>query len=583
MISKVACTALGLVLLGSSGFAQSLDDAKRAIDAEQYQKAKSMLKNLTVTQATKDENFFYLGWVYLLQEYPDSAKAVFMKGIAVNPKSALNYVGLGAAAHLNKDAAGVTSNFAQATAFTGKKESKPYVYMGAAYLLLPVGQKTVNAADANAAIPVLEKAKLANPKDADASVVLGNANRALRNASAAYANYNDALAIDPKNVYAHVSQGVLISNAQNFEDAEKEYQTAIGIDPNFGPAYREWAETDLYWAQTTRSVAVAKVQEGVEHYKKFLSLTDNSTESLLRYADFLYNAGDFKTLQEVAATLSKSVNSNARVYRYIGYAAYENKDYPAGLSAMNSWFAKAEPNRILSPDYLYLGRLQIASGKDTVAGIGNLKKAAELDSNKKADILAEIAVMYHSKKKYAESIKAYQDLISQVPSKPLLNEHFSLGTDAFYFFRAQSLAAKTNTAIKPDSSLLTIADSAFSFVQKKAASPIAQAAQFRAYVADYKDGDYAHLQGLSKPFYEQFIQIQSAKTTLTDNEKISLATAYAYLGNYYEYHDKDDAKALENFTKSRDLNPNNGYAKFYFDNKATATPPAKTGGTPPKK
>ncbi|MGZ3754267.1 MAG: tetratricopeptide repeat protein [Mucilaginibacter sp.] len=584
MISKVACTALGLVLLGSSAFSQSLDDAKRAIDAEQYQKAKSMLTNLTVTQATKDENYFYLGWVYLVQDYPDSAKAIFMKGIAVNPKSALNYVGLGAAAHLNKDASGVSSNFTQASSFTGKKDSKPWVYMGAAYLLLPPGQKAVTTADANAAIAVLEKAKLANPKDAEALVVQGNANRALKNASAAYSNYGDALSLDPKNVNAFVSQGVLISNAQNFEDAEKEYQKAIAIDPNFGPAYREWAETDLYWAQTTKSVAVAKVNEAVEHYKKFLSLTDNSTESLLRYADFLYNAGDFKTLQEVAATLSKSANSNARVYRYIGYAAYENKDYPAGLSAMNSWFSKAEPSRILGADYLYLGRLQIASGKDTLAGIGNLKKAADMDTLKLEEIYAQIAAIYRAKKDYGNAAKTYEEIIDKVHGKALLQEHFYLGFNDYYAFRAQARAFKANpSSPKPDSALLTKADSALSYVQKKATTQLIYYPQYRALIADEKDGDYSHLQGLSKPYYEQIIQILSAKNPLPDADKSLLASAYAYLGNYYEYHDKDDAKALENFTKARDINPNNGYAKFYFDNKATATPPAKTGGTPPKK
>ena len=93
MINKIAAAGLGLVLLGSSAFAQSLDDAKKAIDAEQYQKAKSMLKTLTTTQADKDENFFYLGWVYLKQDYIDSAKAVFTKGMNVNPKSALNAAG----------------------------------------------------------------------------------------------------------------------------------------------------------------------------------------------------------------------------------------------------------------------------------------------------------------------------------------------------------------------------------------------------------------------------------------------------------------------------------------------------------
>jgi predicted negative regulator of RcsB-dependent stress response len=121
MISKIAKVAIGLVFIGSAVFGQSLADAKKAIDAEQYQKAKGMLKNLTVTQPTVDENFFYLGWVYLEQDYADSAKTSFTKGIAADPKSAINYVGLGAVALSANDEAGATSNFNQAITLTPKK------------------------------------------------------------------------------------------------------------------------------------------------------------------------------------------------------------------------------------------------------------------------------------------------------------------------------------------------------------------------------------------------------------------------------------------------------------------------------
>ena len=62
--TKVAAAMVGLVLAGSAVKAQTLDDAKKAITAEQYQKAKSMLKNLTVTQADKDENYFtWVGYI----------------------------------------------------------------------------------------------------------------------------------------------------------------------------------------------------------------------------------------------------------------------------------------------------------------------------------------------------------------------------------------------------------------------------------------------------------------------------------------------------------------------------------------
>src|SRR6201996_9773958 len=133
-ITKITHIALAMVLVGSSVLAQSLADAKKAIDAEQCQKAKSMLKNLTTTPADKDENYFYLGWVYLKQEYPDSAKAIFNKGLAVNAKSALNLAGLGAVAHVDKDNATATSNFNQAIALAGKS-STPYLYVGLSYLL----------------------------------------------------------------------------------------------------------------------------------------------------------------------------------------------------------------------------------------------------------------------------------------------------------------------------------------------------------------------------------------------------------------------------------------------------------------
>src|SRR6185437_5512931 len=163
MINKIAGFGLVLIFIGSSAFAQSLADAKKAIEAEQYQKAKSMLKNLTVTQADKDENFFFLGWVYLKQDYADSAKAAFNKGIAINPKSALNYAGLGAVAHYEKDKTTATTDFNQAIALAPKKDGKPYLYVGLAYLI-PLNGSSVGPngpaiapADADAAIDVLNK------------------------------------------------------------------------------------------------------------------------------------------------------------------------------------------------------------------------------------------------------------------------------------------------------------------------------------------------------------------------------------------------------------------------------------------
>ncbi len=565
--SKVAGTAaLGLVFIGSSVFAQSLADAKKAIDAEQYQKAKSMLKNLTTTQANKDENFFYLGWVYLEQEYIDSAKAAFDKGVAVNPKSGLSYAGLGAVARLNKDAAGAQSNFNQAITLAGK-DSKPYEYVGLSYLLGP-------NPDGNSAIAVLNKGIAVNAKDPELFIALGDAYRTqLKNTEAVKA-YTDALNLNPKAAHAKVATGVVWRQAQNWEESENEFKAALAIDPNYGPAYREWAETDIRWAQKVPQQASAKVNEAVEKYSKFLSLTDNSVESRLRYADFLYQAGKFKELQAEATALSKLPNVNLRVYRYLGYAGYETKDYANGLTALNTWMTKADPKRIIPYDYLYLGRLQLNTpGQDSV-GLITMQKAIELDSTQ-VDLYGDIAKAYYGKQKYVQAGDAYAKYISKTRKQLTLNDYLAMGTSYYFGYTDQYTAAANKKGPAPDMSLLAKADSAFAYVESKVSAPNAAVALYRARVNDLKEPSRETSQGLAKPFYEKYIQIATATQPVKDADKKGLGEAYAYLGTYYQYAAKDMALATENFTKAREYDPANKQAAFFFQKKTT---PAKGKG-----
>lgn len=567
MIKKIATAAAGLALVGSSVFAQSLDDAKKAIDAEQYQKAKAMLKNLTVTQPTNDEAFFQLGWVYLSQDYADSAKATFNKGLAANPKSALNYVGLGVTAQLSKDQATATSSFKQAIDYAKKKDATPYVYIGRGYLLDAVDGK-VPADKFTMAVDALNKGKAVDPKNADVLIELGNAYRSQYNSNPAYDNYSQALAIDPKSVRANTAIGVLWKYADNFVEAEKQFKAAIAVDPNFGPAYREWAETNLREARSNRKVAQVKVHEGVEHYKTYLSLTDESVESLMRYADFLVSAGDYGPLQEVGKKLASFANANARIYRYLGYAAYESKDYPAALKNLNTWFAKAEPSRILPRDYLYLGKSLIDSKQDTTKGIENLTKAIELDSTF-ADVYRDIALVYRAQKKYTAAGDAYSALLKK--SKSLtLGDYANVGTYYYYGFNFEQAAKlKANPAFKQDSTLLTKADTALAYAQSKISNPIASIPLTRARIADLREGDRNNIKGLAKPFYEQVIQILEPKTaSVAGPDKSGLIEAYDYMGAFYGYKEKDDVKATEYFNKAKALDPNDKPSAYYFQQKA---------------
>jgi hypothetical protein len=171
MMKKAIKITLSFILIGSAVFAQSLTDARKAIDAEQYQKGKALLNTLTNTQPTNSENFFYLGNLYLTTspiyirpDYIDSAKAAFNKGITANAEFALNYVGLGAVELAKKGNPSV--NFDKAISLTKKKDHVTDLYIGRAYVNAPVPKIAEGLVHLN-------KSKLLNEKDAQLFLVLG--------------------------------------------------------------------------------------------------------------------------------------------------------------------------------------------------------------------------------------------------------------------------------------------------------------------------------------------------------------------------------------------------------------------------
>ena len=208
-------------MIGAASFAQSLADAKKAIDAEQYQKATSMLKTLISSNAKDGDNYFYLGNTYLLTDEIDSARAVYTNGIAASPKTALNYVGLGHAdLHANNPTSAKT-NFDKAIDM-GSKKYETYLFIGKAYL----AQENPDFA---AALPHLQKADELDSKDKDAEtfLALGDfyAMQMTKN-SEAYPMYLRALDINPNSTRAIVQIGRMFKQAFSFPDAENKIKEA---------------------------------------------------------------------------------------------------------------------------------------------------------------------------------------------------------------------------------------------------------------------------------------------------------------------------------------------------------------------
>jgi len=159
--------------------------------------------------------------------------------------------------------------------------------------------------DYKSAINLLNKAKLINPNDANVKLALGDAYYGDKSQNDAYASYRDAYAADNTLIRAKMQLGVLLKGAKAYTEAIKAYDEVKGLNINYGPVYRELAETYYLWANNKPSTYVENIAKALENYNQYMKLTDYSIVSRMRHADFLILAKDYKSL-EVEANEMKS-------------------------------------------------------------------------------------------------------------------------------------------------------------------------------------------------------------------------------------------------------------------------------------
>lgn len=545
--NNVAIATLGLSMITFMLKAQSLEDAKKAVYAEQFENAKTMFKSLTAIQPNNAENYFYYGDLYLNINKPDSAKIAFEKGIALDPKFTLNYVGLGAVNLFEKNEVGAQANFALATAAMRKKDYKEYIYVGKAYTY-------PDARNLPKAFSWFEKAKVMGDKDLDLHISLGNAYKADRKNSEAVGAYQRAMNIQSNLPRVEVNIGEIWTQAYNFDLAESTLKAVIAKDPNFGPAYRALAENYYRWGSQYINKRAELLPKAQVNYSKYLDLTDRSAESRYRYLIFLLNAGDYATLEKEASAFIQQYGTTNPEYalaqRFLGYAYIENGKDLEGAKYLNSFMTGVDAKRVIADDYLYLGKAYQTQKQDSLA-IYNFVKGYDLDTTN-TQVLTSIAKTYFSSKKFGKAAEYYRKLAA-LP-KASYADKFYLGY-ADYFYYATQLANKTPKNQALINQTLLEADSLFMFVGEKAKS--GDAYLYLARVEYYLDPTDALKKSANA--YDKFIEYTLIKPAQTAADKKNLIEAYSYLGGAFIKTDK--SKAKDYFEKALVLSPSDAKIK----------------------
>lgn len=531
------------------GRAQDVEQAKKTIDAEQYEKAKSMLKTLVQSKPDNGKAAFLLGNLYLKQNIEDSAKMYFQKGLTAKEGARLNYIGLGQIDLDNNNSSAAQANFALATKDIRKKDIEEYINIGRAYM-------DSNTPNFKAAIEVLNKAKAINPMDANVQLALGDAYYGDKNQNDAYAAYRNAFQTDSSLIRAKMQLGVLLKGAKAYTEAVKAYENVIASNPNYGPVYRELAETYYYWGNNEPKNYNTYIQKALAYYEKYMTLTDYSLASRMRHADFLILAKDYKALEVEANKMKELDKVNPRILRYLGYSAYENGNVDVALKSLQDFIANPK-NKVIARDYMYLGLTKLKKANNIAtktvdpvlfdAGVADIKKSVDMEITMTSD-LSEIGKKLYEQKLFKEAGAIYEIAVTNVNSKNNLLDNFYLGNSIYYNNTKKDV-------VKPDPIALQKADAAFAKVIE--ASPTTQDAYlFRARTNSLLENGM-----LMVKYYEDYLKavtVNGPEELTKPANKNKLIEAYNTLGGNYSKTDK--TKATEYFNKTLTLDPTNAYA-----------------------
>lgn len=528
------------------GNAQDIKEAKNAIDAEQYEVAHNTLETITASKPTDGYAKFLLGNVCLLKGDYEAAKKHFDAGITYSNKGNFNYIGLGYIALDKGDPIEADKYFALANEDGGKKHLEETVYIGKAYTY----SENPNY---NKAIAILSKSRTIDPNNTAVLLALADAYKYNKMQNESYEAYRKAFSIDNTLLRAKMGLGTLIKNAHNFPVALTSFDEVIALNPNYGPVYRELAETQYLWASNDLKNYNNHISKALAHYEKYMSLTDYSLESRMRHADFLILAKDYKALEAEANEMSKLDKVNPRIYRYLGYSAYHNENFDTAISSLNS-FVTNPSNRVIAGDYYYMGASKLSKALastpiDTTLvsnGILDLKKSIDLNPALASEF-SDLGKKFYEKKHYINSASIYELAIVNKNTRSYLLDNFYFASAVYWScIGTENLSTKQIEQLnKADASLNAITT----------ASPSTQDAYlFKARIQVLLKNNEMVAKN-----YEDFVTTANKKEAADlIKMKSKFVEAYNNLGIIYVATDK--VKAKDNFEKTLAVDPANQYA-----------------------
>lgn len=525
-----------------SGFmnAQSIQEGIKYLGNDQYSKAKNTFEKLAA-QSPSADNYYYLGAYYLSISKPDleMASQYFNKGLALDPKSDLNKIGLATIKLYQGKKSEANAEFESIAKGSKYKNADVLFQISKAYQLFT---NKPESTDYDKSIEYGQKLlDLVKNKDKfEYYIVLGNAYFEKKDPGKAVSNYTKALGIaeDKSIPYALIGNIWGRTNGQGKLAAEN-FDKAIAANPNYPLTYKYLSDFN---------VRSGNYNEAFKNLQKYISLSgNNDAETQFELAKVFYFIKDYAKSLDL---LTKNWNdiSDPLKFKLKALDLIENSDFSEAYKNINQYLQIIPESKREGSDYGVLGKIQsslikTASGQEkeelTKTAILNLTKAIG-QGDKTYDYQSILLSLQPGAKTEASITNSKIEALKKSVAADAND------TTSWYNLALEQYEAKDYLG------------SVASWDQLISLIPTWEVAYAGKGMALYAY-DSSDKSGLTAQAFQKYIDMVEPKKEYSANEKAYLAIAYTFFA-YKEYHEGNKDKAETYLNKTLSVDPQNADA-----------------------
>lgn len=525
-----------------SGFmnAQNIQEGIKYLESDQYSKAKNTFEKLAA-QSPSADNYYYLGAYYLSISKPDleMASQIFNKGLALDPKSDLNKIGLATIKLYQGKKSEANAEFESIAKGSKYKNADVLFQISKAYQLFT---NKPESTDYDKSIEYGQKLlDLVKNKDKfEYYIVLGNAYFEKKDPGKAVSNYTKALGIaeDKSIPYALIGNIWGRTNGQGKLAAEN-FDKAIAANPNYPLTYKYLSDFN---------VRSGNYNEAFKNLQKYISLSgNNDAETQFELAKVSYFIKDYAKSLDL---LTKNWNdiSDPLKFKLKALDLIENSDFSEAYKNINQYLQTIPESKREGSDYGILGKIQ-----------SSLLRTA---SSQEKEELTKTAIL-NLTKAIGQGDKTYDYQSILLSLQPGAKTELSITNSKIEALK-KSVAADANDTTSWYNLALEQYEakdylgSVASWDQLISLIPTWEVAYAGKGMALYAY-DSSDKSGLTAQAFQKYIDMVEPKKEYSANEKAYLAIAYTFFA-YKEYHEGNKDKAETYLKKTLSVDPQNADA-----------------------